>query len=212
MGLTGSGKSTLNNLAARLYDVTEGSIRVDDVDIRDVTRTHLREQLSVAFEDPTLFSASVRDNVALGAPEADDATIRQALEVASADFVRDLPKQEQTVIGEEGLSLSGGQRQRLALARAVAMRPRLMLLDDPLSALDVHTEAKVTQALDEALGDATALIVAHRPSTVALADRVALLDRGKVIATGTHDELLATSERYRYVISSFERDEEVVVS
>lgn len=211
VGLTGSGKSTLNNLAARLYDVTEGAIRIDGVDIRDVTRAHLREQLSVAFEDPTLFSASVRDNVALGRPDADDATVSGALEVASADFVKELPEQERTVIGEEGLSLSGGQRQRLALARAVAMQPRLMLLDDPLSALDVHTEAKVTAALDQTLGDTTALIVAHRPSTVALADRVALLDRGKVVATGTHDELLATSERYRYVISSFEREQEVAL-
>ena len=207
VGLTGSGKSTLTALAARLYDVTGGTIRIDGVDIRDLTRERLREQLSVAFEDPTLFSASIRDNVRLGAPEISDDVVADALTVAAADFVEDLPKGIETVIGEEGQSLSGGQRQRLALARAVAMEPRLMLLDDPLSALDVHTEARVTQELDRTLGSTTALIVAHRPSTVALADRVALLDQGVVVATGTHEELLATNERYRYVISSM--DEEV---
>lgn len=207
VGLTGSGKSTLISLAARLYDVSGGTIRLDGVDIRDVTRQHLREQLAVAFEDPTLFSATVRENLLLGRPDGSDEVVAEALNVASADFVQELPKREETVIGEEGMSLSGGQRQRLALARAVAMGPRLMLLDDPLSALDVNTEATVTAALDDALGDTTALIVAHRPSTVALADRVVLLDRGKVVATGTHEELLAGSERYRYVISSFEGEE-----
>lgn len=206
VGLTGSGKSTLINLAARLYDVTSGSILVDGVDVREVSRQHLRGQMTVAFEDPTLFSASIRDNVLLGDPDASDETLRQALDVSAADFVAELESGIDTVIGEEGQGLSGGQRQRLALARAIAARPRLMLLDDPLSALDVHTEAKVTAALDDALGETTALIVAHRPSTVALADRVALMDRGRVVAVGTHSELLATSERYRYVISSFEEE------
>lgn len=209
VGLTGSGKSTLINLASRLYDVTSGSILIDGVDVREVSRHHLREQLTVAFEDPTLFSASIRDNVLLGDPDASEEMLRQSLEVSAAsDFVRELDSGVETVIGEEGQGLSGGQRQRLALARAIAARPRLMLLDDPLSALDVHTEAKVTEALDEALGDTTVLIVAHRPSTVALADRVALMDRGRVVAVGTHSELLATSERYRYVISSFEDDDD----
>lgn len=206
VGLTGSGKSTLINLAARLYDVTTGSVMIDGVDVRDVDRQHLREQLAVAFEDPTLFSASVRDNVLLGRAGAPDGVLEEALDVSAAAFVDELPDGVETVIGEEGQSLSGGQRQRLALARAVATAPRLMLLDDPLSALDVHTEARVTAALDAALGNTTALIVAHRPSTVALADRVALLDRGAVVAIGTHAELLATSERYRYVISSFETE------
>lgn len=208
VGLTGSGKSTLINLAARLYDVTSGSVLVDGVDVREVSRHHLREQLTVAFEDPTLFSASVRDNVLLGDPDAPEDVLRQSLDVSAADFVEELDSGVETVIGEEGQGLSGGQRQRLALARAIAAQPRLMLLDDPLSALDVHTEAKVTQSLDDALGDTTVLIVAHRPSTVALADRVALMDRGRVVAVGTHSELLATSERYRYVISSFEDEPE----
>lgn len=208
VGLTGSGKSTLLNLAARFYDVTAGCILIDGADIRDLTRKRLRQQLAVALEEPTLFSASVRDNVLLGNPGASDDVVATALRVAAADFVDALRDGVDTVIGEEGQSLSGGQRQRLALARAIASQPRLMLLDDPLSALDVHTEARVTAELDRALGDTTVLIVAQRPSTVALAHRVALLDRGQVVAIGTHEELLATNDRYRYVISSFadERD------
>lgn len=205
VGLTGSGKSTIIQLAARLYDVTGGAIELDGVDVRDLTRDELRSQLAVAFEDATLFSESVRDNVALGNPAADEKTVTRSLQVAAAaEFVAALPAGTETVIGEEGLSLSGGQRQRLALARAIATKPRLMLLDDPLSALDVATEAEVTAALEDTLGETTVLIVAHRPSTVALADRVALLDHGKITAIGTHDELLATNERYRYVISAFE--------
>lgn len=212
VGLTGSGKSTLINLAARFYDVTAGCILVDGVDVRDLTRHDLRRQMGVAFEDPTLFSASVRDNVMMGNPDGSEAVMFEALHVAAADFVHELPEGVDTVIGEEGQSLSGGQRQRLALARAIASQPRLMLLDDPLSALDVHTEARVTVELDRALGDTTALIVAHRPSTVALAHRVALLDRGQVVAVGTHEELLATNDRYRYVISSFESESEEEVA
>ncbi len=208
VGLTGSGKSTLINLASRFYDVTAGCVLIDGVDVRDLTRRELRGQMAVAFEDPTLFSASVRDNVMLGNPEGSDEMLAEALQVAAAEFVELLPDGVETVIGEEGQSLSGGQRQRLALARAIASQPRLMLLDDPLSALDVHTEARVTAELDRALGDTTALIVAHRPSTVALAHRVALLDRGRVVAVGTHAELLATNDRYRYVISSFDTGED----
>lgn len=207
VGLTGSGKSTLINLASRFYDVTAGCVLIDGVDVRDLTRNELRAQMGVAFEEPTLFSASVRDNVMLGNPDGDDGVLQASLSVAAAQFVGTLPEGVDTVIGEEGQSLSGGQRQRLALARAIASQPRLMLLDDPLSALDVHTEARVTEELDRALGTTTALIVAHRPSTVALAHRVALLDRGQVIAVGTHEELLATSDRYRYVISSFGTEE-----
>lgn len=208
VGLTGSGKSTLINLAARLYDVTGGEILIDGVDVREVTRHELREQMTVAFEDPTLFSASIRDNVMLGNPDGPDELLQQALDVSAADFVEELDEGIDTVIGEEGQGLSGGQRQRLALARAIAAKPRIMLLDDPLSALDVHTEAEVTKALDGVLGETTALIVAHRPSTVALADRVALIDRGRVIAVGEHNDLLATNERYRYVISSFDTEDQ----
>ncbi len=212
VGLTGSGKTTLTALVTRLYDVSGGAIRLDGVDIRDLTREELRRRVAMAFEDATLFSASVRDNVLLGRPEladdpeAADAVVAEALEIAQAEFVAELPEGLETTVGEEGLSLSGGQRQRLALARAVAANPSVLVLDDPLSALDVDTEARVEAGLRRVLATTTALIVAHRPSTVQLADRVALLEDGRVTAVGTHSELLATNAHYRYVISSLEPD------
>jgi ATP-binding cassette, subfamily B, bacterial len=162
----------------------------------------------MAFEDATLFSASVKDNVLLGRPDADDTDLADALRIAQADFVYQLPQGVDTRVGEEGLSLSGGQRQRLALARAVAAKPSVLVLDDPLSALDVNTEALVEEALRRVLASTTALIVAHRPSTVMLADRVALLEAGRITAVGTHSQLLATSEHYRFVISSLDDERE----
>jgi len=204
VGLTGCGKSTLTALTTRLYDVTSGRVTLDGVDIRDLTRTELRRHIAMAFEDATLFSASVRDNVLLGRPDASDADLAEALEIAQAGFVHDLPEGISTMVGEEGLSLSGGQRQRLALARAVAASPKVLVLDDPLSALDVDTEALVEAALRRVLASTTALIVAHRPSTVMLADRVALLEGGRVTAVGRHSELLASNDHYRFVISSLE--------
>ncbi|WP_292726829.1 ABC transporter ATP-binding protein [Microbacterium sp. UBA837] len=213
VGLTGSGKTTLTTLPTRLYDVTGGRVTLDGVDIRDLTLAELRTHIGMAFEDATLFSQTVRENVLLGredlvpgSPEA-EAALREALEVAQASFVDDLPDGVDTVIGEEGLSLSGGQRQRLALARAVAAKPAVLVLDDPLSALDVDTEALVEDALRRVLADTTALVIAHRPSTVTLADRVALLENGRVSAVGTHSELLRESEHYRYVISSLEDEQ-----
>ncbi|MDJ1112838.1 ABC transporter ATP-binding protein [Microbacterium dauci] len=214
VGLTGSGKTTLTTLPGRLYDVTGGRVLLDGVDVRDLALTELRRHVGMAFEDATLFSQTVRENVLLGredltpgSPEA-EAVLREALAVAQAGFVDDLPEGVDTVIGEEGLSLSGGQRQRLALARAVAARPAVLVLDDPLSALDVDTEALVEDALREVLAETTALVVAHRPSTVMLADRVALLEAGRITAVGKHSELLRTSEHYRHVISSLEDEEE----
>lgn len=207
VGLTGSGKSTLTALTTRLYDVTGGAIAVDGVDIRDLTLEDLRTHLAMAFEDATLFSASVRDNVLLGRPDASEADLKEALDIAQADFVYSLPEGLDTRVGEEGLSLSGGQRQRLALARAVAAKPSVLVLDDPLSALDVDTEALVEAALRRILASTTALIVAHRPSTVMLADRVALLENGRVTAVGTHAKLLKSSEHYRFVISSLEDEQ-----
>jgi ATP-binding cassette subfamily B protein len=204
VGLTGSGKSTITALTSRLYDVTGGSITLDGVDVRALARDDLRSRIGMAFEEATLFSASVRDNVLLGRPEAGEAELESALAVAQAQFVYELPRGLDTVIGEEGLSLSGGQRQRLALARAVAARPDVLVLDDPLSALDVDTEALVEAALREVLASTTALIVAHRPSTVNLADRVALLENGRITAVGRHSELIASNEHYRFVISSLD--------
>lgn len=213
VGLTGSGKTTLTTLPTRLYDVTGGRVTLDGVDVRDLTLKELRRHIGMAFEDATLFSQSVRDNVLLGredlepgSPEA-ERILLEALDVAQAGFVDDLPDGVDTVIGEEGLSLSGGQRQRLALARVVAARPSVLVLDDPLSALDVDTEALVEDALRVVLRETTALVVAHRPSTVMLADRVALLEAGRVTAVGTHSELLRESEHYRHVISSLEVEE-----
>ncbi|WP_159502335.1 ABC transporter ATP-binding protein [Microbacterium sp. 18062] len=213
VGLTGSGKTTLTTLPARLYDVTGGRVTLDGVDVRELTLGELRTHVSMAFEDATLFSASVRENVLLGRDDLGphsaegERVLREALQVAQAGFVDALPHGVETVIGEEGLSLSGGQRQRLALARAVAARPAVLVLDDPLSALDVDTEALVEQALRVVLADTTALIVAHRPSTVAMADRVALLEDGRITAVGTHTDLMRTSEQYRHVISSLEDDD-----
>ncbi|HWS52071.1 MAG TPA: ABC transporter ATP-binding protein [Microbacterium sp.] len=213
VGLTGSGKTTLTTLPARLYDVTGGRVTLDGVDVRDLPLAELRQHIAMAFEDATLFSASVRENVLLGRADLDvhseeaERVLREALDVAQAAFVDSLPEGVETIIGEEGLSLSGGQRQRLALARAVAANPRVLVLDDPLSALDVDTEALVEEALRHVLAETTALVVAHRPSTVALADRVALLEAGRVTAVGTHAELLKSSRHYRHVISSLEAEE-----
>ena len=211
VGATGSGKSVLAGLLPRLYDVTEGAIRLDGVDIRDLSLHALRGAVAVAFEDPTLFSMSVVENLTLGRPPEDpatDAEIAAAIEIAAAQFVYDLPFGLETRIGEQGISLSGGQRQRLALARAILAGPTVLVLDDTLSALDVHTEATVTEALRGALAGVTTIVVAHRASTVLLADRVALLDTvdgsgaHTITHVGTHDELLATVPRYRYLLAA----------
>ena len=217
VGVTGSGKTTLTALPSRLYDVTEGRILLDGVDVRDLDLVELRTRIAMAFEDATLFSASVRDNVLFGRSDlADsrsgeaDAVLDRALSIADAEFAYSLPDGVETVIGEQGLSLSGGQRQRIALARAIAAEPDVLVLDDPLSALDIETEARVEAALRKVLATTTALVVAHRPSTVMLADRVALLENGRITAVGTHTELLSSSPSYRAVISSLDDTTEPV--
>jgi ATP-binding cassette subfamily B protein len=202
VGSTGSGKSVLAALLSRLYDVTEGEIRIDGRDIRDVSLPALRQAVATAFEDPTLFSMSVAENLRLGRPDATDTQLRKAIDIAAAQFVYHLPFGLQTRIGEQGMSLSGGQRQRLSLARAILAVPRILVLDDTLSALDVHTEAIVTDALRRVLHRVTGIVVAHRASTVLLADKVALLQNGTITHVGTHAELLARVPAYRYLLAA----------
>ncbi|MER7223537.1 ABC transporter ATP-binding protein [Streptomyces rubradiris] len=207
VGATGSGKTTLTALVPRLYEVTSGRITLNGVDITGIPREELRARVAVAFEEPTLFSAGVGENVLMGAPDgAGKPELDRALAIARADFAHALPQGTDTRVGEQGLSLSGGQRQRLALARAVVGRPEFLVLDDPLSALDVHTEAAVEAALRQVLADTTALIVAHRPSTVLLADRVALLSGGRIAAVGTHRQLLRDNAEYAHLMSGERED------
>lgn len=201
VGATGSGKSTVTALVPRLYDVAEGRVTVDGVDVRDLTLRSLRAEVGVAFEDPILFSASVHENLVMGRPISSGAELQRALEVAQAGFVWKLPWGLETRVGEQGHSLSGGQRQRLALARAVLGGPRILVLDDPLSAVDVHTEGVIEEALRSVLDGVTALLVVHRPSTLALADRVALIEGGRVAAMGTHSELMRSQPLYRALLS-----------
>ncbi|MFI9081030.1 ABC transporter ATP-binding protein [Streptomyces sioyaensis] len=202
VGATGSGKTTLTALVPRLYEPTAGRISLDGRDLATINRDEARAMVAVAFEEPTLFSATAAENVLMGGAGAQDDELRRALAVAQADgFVDALPEGSATQVGEQGLSLSGGQRQRLALARAVVGRPRFLILDDPLSALDVHTEALVEAALRQVLSTTTALVVAHRPSTVLLADRVALLSGGRIAAVGTHHELLRDNPEYAALMS-----------
>ena len=202
VGSTGSGKSVLAALLSRLYDVSEGEIRVDGQDIRELSLPALRQTVATAFEDPTLFSMSVAENLRLGRPDATDEQLRQAIDVAAAQFVYDLPFGLDTRIGEQGMSLSGGQRQRLSLARAILAAPKILVLDDTLSALDIHTEAVVEEALRRVLRGVTGVVVAHRASTVLLADKVALLENGTITHVGTHAELLSRVPEYRYLLAA----------
>lgn len=202
VGATGSGKSVLAALFSRLYDVTEGQILIDGRDIRELSLQALRQTVATAFEDPTLFSMSVAENLRLGRADATDEQVAEAIEIAAAQFVYDLPFGLDTRIGEQGMSLSGGQRQRLSLARAILAAPKILVLDDTLSALDVHTEAVVTEALRRVLRGVMGVVVAHRASTVLLADKVALLQDGTITHIGTHAQLLAQVPQYRYLLAA----------
>lgn len=202
VGATGSGKTVLTALVPRLHDVTAGRITIDGSDVRDLDLRHLRTLVATAFEEPTLFSMSARENLTLGRSDATDAEIDEALDIAQAGFVHDLPWGLNTRIGEQGMALSGGQRQRLALARAVLAQPKVLVLDDTLSALDVHTEKLVEVALRRVLGATTGLVVAHRASTVLLADRVALLQDGTITHVGDHRELLGSVPEYRELLAA----------
>jgi ATP-binding cassette subfamily B protein len=201
VGRTGSGKTSLAYLLPRLYDVAEGQVLLDGIDVRDIHLSSLRSHIGVAFEDPILFSASVHENLVMGRPVVEDDELKRAIEVAQAGFVWDLPWGLETRVGEQGYTLSGGQRQRLALARAVLGRPQVLVLDDPLSSVDVHTEAVIEAALASVLEGVTAILVVHRPSTLALADRVALIDAGTVVAVGTHTELMRSNDLYKALLS-----------
>ena len=201
VGRTGSGKTSLAYLVPRLYDVSEGSVLLDGVDVRDILLRSLRSHIGFAFEDPILFSASVHENLVMGRPVVSDEELKRAIDVAQAAFVWDLPWGLETRVGEQGYTLSGGQRQRLALARAVLGAPPVLVLDDPLSSVDVHTEALIEESLARVLEGVTGLLVVHRPSTLALADRVALIDGGMVAAVGTHAELMRSHDLYRALLS-----------
>jgi len=205
VGPSGSGKTTLAMLVSRFYDPTEGSVTIDGHDVRDVTLRSLRRQVGVVFEDSFLFSDSVRANIAYGHPDATDEQVEAAARAAQAhDFIMELPRGYDTAIGERGLTLSGGQRQRVALARAILYDPRILILDDATSAIDARVEAAVHNALRSVMASRTTLLIAHRQSTLHLADRIVVLSGGVVVESGTHDELIARSALYRTLVSGLE--------
>jgi ABC-type multidrug transport system fused ATPase/permease subunit len=200
IGLTGAGKTTLASLIPRFYDVQRGSVRIDGADVRELTLESLRREIGVIAQDPFLFSASVRDNLTFGAAGASDADVREAARAAQADeFVARLPEGYDTLIGERGVTLSGGQRQRLAIARALLVDPRILILDDATASIDAATEARIRLGLLEAMRGRTTVIIAHRLSTIALADEIVVLEQGRIAARGGHDELVATSAVYREI-------------
>jgi ATP-binding cassette subfamily B protein len=198
IGHTGSGKTTLTSLVPRFYDVTSGRVTLDGIDVRDLKLASLRGAIGVISQDPFLFSATVRENIAFGAPGLHDAEVERIARLAQAhEFVERLPDGYETVIGERGITLSGGQRQRLAIARALAVHPRVLILDDATASVDASTEARIRLGLREAMRSRTTLIIAHRLSTIALADEIVVLDDGRIAARGTHEELLEESTVYR---------------
>ncbi|MFN2627598.1 MAG: ABC transporter ATP-binding protein [Gaiellaceae bacterium] len=200
IGHTGSGKTTLTSLVPRFYDATVGRVTIDGVDVRDVTLTSLRREIGVISQDPFLFSATVRENISFGTPGLSHEEVERAARQAQAhEFVERLPQGYDTVIGERGITLSGGQRQRLAIARALAVDPRILILDDATASVDATTEALIRTGLREAMEGRTTLIIAHRLSTIALADEIVVLDGGRIAARGSHDELLGASAVYREI-------------
>jgi ATP-binding cassette, subfamily B, bacterial len=201
VGATGSGKTTVLSLLARLYDTDNGSVLLEGVDVRELSLSTLREAVAVVFEDSFLFNDTIAANLRVGKPTATEAEILRAARLAQADdFVRELPFGYETEVGERGLSLSGGQRQRIALARALLADPRVLVLDDATSSVDAPRELEVVRALADARAGKTTLIISHRPATIAVADRVVLVEGGRVLAEGRHERLCAQSPRYRQVL------------
>jgi ATP-binding cassette subfamily B protein len=202
VGRTGSGKSTVARLITRFYDVSDGVVRVDGHDVRDVTMDSLRHNVGVVLDEPFLFSVSVFENIAYGVPNASPEAVEAAARAAAAhDFIMELPDGYATVIGERGYTLSGGQRQRIAIARTLLVNPPILILDDATSAIDVHVESTIYDALATLMTSRTTLVIAHRISTIALARRVLLLEEGRVVADGTHEELLASSTLYSEILA-----------
>jgi ATP-binding cassette, subfamily B, bacterial len=200
IGRTGSGKTTLAALVPRFYDASAGRVLVDGVDVRDVQRRSLRREIGVISQDPFLFSASIRDNIAFGMPDAPHDAVEAAAQAAQAhEFILELPQEYETVVGERGISLSGGQRQRIAIARALLIDPRILILDDATASVDATTEAKIRAGLREVMRDRTTIIIAHRLSTIALADEIVVLEHGRIAARGTQTELLAESPLFREI-------------
>jgi ATP-binding cassette subfamily B protein len=203
LGATGAGKSTLVNLVPRFYDVTEGRILLDDIDIRQVKQASLLSQISIVPQETILFSGTVRDNIRYGAPEADEAIVVAAAQAAQAhNFILELPSGYDTHIEERGVNLSGGQKQRIAIARALLTKPRILILDDSTSAVDVETETKIQDALEQQMGNQTTLVVAQRISTVLKADKIVVIDKGRIAAEGTHRELMQGSPIYQEIYAS----------
>jgi ABC-type multidrug transport system fused ATPase/permease subunit len=200
IGHTGAGKTSLASLIPRFYDVQRGSLSIDGANVREVTLASLRREIGVIAQDPFLFSATVRDNIAFGRPDATDDDVTRAARLAQAsEFIEALPEGYETVIGERGITLSGGQRQRIAIARALVVDPRILILDDATASVDATTEAKIREGLREAMRNRTTIIIAHRLSTIALADEIVVLDDGRVVARGTQDELAESNDVYREI-------------
>jgi ATP-binding cassette subfamily B protein len=216
LGTTGAGKSTIINLLPRFYDVTGGSVLIDGHDVRDVTLSSLRSQIGIVLQETLLFSGTVRENIAYGKPDAAQHEIEAAARAAQAEpFIHDLPQGYDTIVGERGVGLSGGQRQRIAIARALLVDPKLLILDDSTSAVDAGTEAAIKEALDQLMraGHRTAVVIAQRISTVRDADLILVLDQGQIAAQGTHDELTQTSELYNEILGSqLQRDDELAAA
>ncbi|MEY2780069.1 MAG: hypothetical protein RL623_1249, partial [Actinomycetota bacterium] len=207
VGATGSGKSTITRLLLRFYDAQSGHVYLDGIDVRKLKLSELRSQIGVVFEDTVLFNDTVRNNIAFAKPHASADEVERAARLSGAhEFILRLPKGYETVIGERGFSLSGGQRQRIAIARAIVANPRVLVLDDATSAVDPSKEGEIREAMKTVMSGRTTIVIAHRPGTIALADRVMLLDEGKVAAIGTHEDLVSTNARYREVLANMSAD------